>query len=131
MAKQLLRTSQDKLEHTGGRWAQAWRSGNIVLLQGQTGMTLDGEIVFPGDPAAQTRQALDNIRTLMELAGGTLNDVVKIVVYVTDHAHRKHVYPIIEEYFGELMPCSTGLVVSGLARSEFVMEIDAYGLIDD
>jgi hypothetical protein len=41
------------------------------------------------------------------------------------------VYPIINEYFGELNPCSTGLVVSGLARPEFVMEIDAYGLIDD
>ena len=44
-------------------------------------------------------------------------DVVKIVVYVTEHAHRRHVYPVIDEFFGALKPCSTGLVVSGLDGS--------------
>ena len=44
---------------------------------------------------------------------------------------RQQVYPIIDEYFGPLKPCSTGLVVKGLALPELVMEIDAYGVIDD
>jgi enamine deaminase RidA (YjgF/YER057c/UK114 family) len=129
--KQLLRAQKDLWNGTGGAWAQGFRSGNVVFLQGQTGLTLDGEVVFPYDPAGQTRQALDNIRELMEAAGGTLNDVVKIVVYVTDRAHRRQAYPVIDEYFGELKPCSTGLIVSGLALPELVVEIDAYGLIDD
>lgn len=131
MGKQLLRTQTDRWNGTGGGWAQGFRSGNIVLMQGQTGLTLDGDIVYPYDPAGQARQALENIRTLMELAGGTLQDVVKIVVYVTDRAHRKQAYPVIDEYFGDLKPCSTGLIVSGLALPELVVEIDAYGVIDD
>jgi enamine deaminase RidA (YjgF/YER057c/UK114 family) len=114
-----------------GSYAQGYRAGNFVFLQGQTGLTLDGEIVAPGDPAGQTRQALENIRALMELAGGTLNDVVKIVVYVTEREYRAQVYPIIDEFFGAQKPCSTGLVVKGLAIEELVVEIDAYGIVDD
>jgi len=129
--KQLLRSQRDQWNGTPGGWAQAFRSGNTVMLQGQTGLTLDGEVVYPYDPAGQARQALENIRTLMELAGGSLADVVKIVVYVTDRAHRKQAYPVIAEMFGDLKPCSTGLIVSGLALPELVVEIDAYGLIDD
>jgi enamine deaminase RidA (YjgF/YER057c/UK114 family) len=67
----------------------------------------------------------------MERAGGTLADVVRIVVYVTDRAYRDQVYPVIRAFFGEIAPCSTGLVVSGLARPELLVEIDAYGFIDD
>src|SRR5438552_13349926 len=96
-------------------WANCYRLGNLVAMTGQTAFTLDGELVGVGDPARQTRQALENIRALMERAGGSLTDVVKIVVYVTDRAYRAQVYPVIEEYFGELKPCSTGLVVQGLA----------------
>jgi enamine deaminase RidA (YjgF/YER057c/UK114 family) len=128
--KQLLRTQHDRWNGTQGGWAQGYRSGNTVLLQGQTGLTLDGDTVFPYDPAGQTRQALENIRTLMEAAGGTLDDVAKIVVYVTDRAHRAKVYPVIDEFFGDIKPCSTGLIVSGLALPELVVEIDAYGFID-
>jgi enamine deaminase RidA (YjgF/YER057c/UK114 family) len=128
--KQLLREQRDLWNGTGGSWAQGYRAGNLVFLQGQTGLTLDGEVVAPGDPAGQARLALENIRTLMELAGGSLSDVVKIVVYVTEHAYRKQVYPIIDEFFGPLKPCSTGLVVKGLALAELVVEIDAYAVID-
>lgn len=131
VSKQLLRSQRDLWNGTGGAWAQGFRSGNVVMLQGQTGLTLDGEVVHPYDAAGQARQALENIQSLMELAGGTLQDVVKIVVYVTDRAHRKLAYPVIDEIFGELKPCSTGIIVSGLALPELVVEIDAYGLIDD
>ena len=131
MPNEILRQQSDRWNGTGGAWAQGYRSsGEMVFLQGQTGLTLDGDVVAPGDPAGQARMALENIRTLMELAGGTLADVVKIVVYVTEHAHRRHVYPIIDEFFGLQKPCSTGLVVSGLALPELVVEIDAYGVID-
>ena len=88
MQKQLLRRSGETAAlHAVGSYAQGYRAGNFVFLQGQTGLTLEGEVVFPNDPAGQTRQALENIRALMALAGGTLDDVVKIVVYITDRAH--------------------------------------------
>jgi enamine deaminase RidA (YjgF/YER057c/UK114 family) len=130
-SRQLLRAQTDRWNGTGGSWAQGFRSGSLVVLQGQTGLTLDGDTVHPHDPAGQTRQALENIRELMRLAGGDLDDVVKIVVYVTDRAHRAKAYPVIDEFFPGVKPCSTGLIVSGLALPELVVEIDAYGLIDD
>jgi enamine deaminase RidA (YjgF/YER057c/UK114 family) len=127
----LRRSGETEALHARGSYAQGYRAGNFVFLQGQTGLTLDGDIVASGDPAGQTRQALENIRELMRLAGGSLDDVVKIVVYVTEREYRSQVYPVIDEFFGPQKPCSTGVVVKGLALDDFVVEIDAYGVIDD
>jgi len=114
-----------------GRAIQATRAGNWVFVQGQVGWTLDSEIVGIGDAAAQARQAMENIKTLMEMAGGSIADVVRIVVYVTDREVRHAAYPVIQEYVGDLWPCGSGIVVKGLARPELLVEIDAYGFIDD
>lgn len=111
--------------------AQCYRAGNLVFMTGQTAFTLTGELVGVGDPAAQARQACENIKTLMEMAGGSIHDVVKIVVYITDRSHRDVIYPTIHGFFGDLRPCGTGLIVQGLAREELLVEIDAYGIIDD
>ena len=129
--KTLLRRSGEwQALHAVGSYAQGYRAGDFVFLQGQTGLTLDGELVGVGDPAAQTRQAMENIRALMQLAGGDLSDVVKMVVYITERAYRAQVYPVIDEFFGAQKPCSTGVVVKGLALEELVVEIDAYGVIE-
>ncbi len=134
MRKQLISSSdvgRSQMPGTSGVFAQCYRAGNLVFMSGQTGFTMDGDLVGVGDPAAQARQACQNIKTLMEMAGGTINDVVRIVVYVTDRAYRNQVYPELRAAFGELCPASTGLVVDGLARPELLVEIDAYGVIDD
>ncbi|MGH2472654.1 MAG: RidA family protein [Candidatus Limnocylindria bacterium] len=105
--------------------------GNFVYMTGQTGITLDGRFVGAGDPAAQARQACENIKTLMEMAGGSMSDVVKLTVYVTDIRYREETYPVIRKYFeGGIRPCQTG-VVAGLAREDLLIEIDAWGFIDD
>jgi enamine deaminase RidA (YjgF/YER057c/UK114 family) len=117
--------------NASGRGVQCCRAGNWVFVQGQVGWTLDAEIVAVGDPAEQARQAMENIKTLMEMAGGTLSDVVRFVVYATDREVCRSTYPAIRQYFGDLCPCGTGVVVKGLARDEFLIEIDAYGFIDD
>jgi enamine deaminase RidA (YjgF/YER057c/UK114 family) len=100
-------------------------------MTGQTAFTFDGKLVGVGDPAAQARQACENIKALMEMAGGTMADVVKMIVYVTDRGYRAAAYPVIRSYFGEPRPCQTGVVVKGLAREELLIEIDAWGFIDD
>jgi len=135
MAKKLLIYKLD-VGHMGmpgsrGVAAQCWRCGNFVYMTGQTAFTLDGTLVGVGDPAAQARQACENIKALMEMAGGQLSDVIKIITYVTDRAHREHVYPVIQSYFEPLKPCGTGIIVKGLAREELLVEIDAWGFIDD
>lgn len=124
--------SDPDMLQTSGQWAQCYRVGDLVVMQGQTGITLDGygqnEFVGIDDPAAQTRQAIENIRIMMEAAGGSLADVVKITVYVTDRAYRSAVYGVIGELFPDPKPCSTG-VVAGLADERLLVEIDAWGVI--
>jgi enamine deaminase RidA (YjgF/YER057c/UK114 family) len=123
-------TSVMGMPGTRGAAAQCYRLGNFVFMTGQTAFTLQGELVGADDPARQARQACENIRDLMEMAGGTINDVVKIITYITDRSHREHIYPVIASFF-DLRPCGTGLIVNGLARPELLVEIDAWGYIDD
>jgi enamine deaminase RidA (YjgF/YER057c/UK114 family) len=114
-----------------GRATQAVRAGNWVFLQGQVGWTLEGDLVALGDPAGQARQAMANIEALMELAGGSLTDIVRVVIYMTDRAVPDLAYPVIDQFWKGLWPCHTGVIVKGLARPEMLIEIDAYGFVDD
>ena len=89
MKRNLLRTQQagNFPNRSTGTWAQGYRVGDTVFLQGQAGLTLDGELVG-AEIRRQTRQAIANLKELLALAGGTLADVVKITVYVTDYNYR-------------------------------------------
>ena len=108
---------------------QAIRAGNHVYLRGQVGATFEGEIVGLGDAAAQADQAMKNIQVLLEEAGSCLEHVVKMTVYVTDWVHREPVYRVIGTWMRGIRYCSTGVTVAGLARPEWVVEIDAYAVV--
>jgi len=112
--------------------SSAVRAGNFVFLQGQTGLTLDSkDFVGEGDPAAQAENAMQCVKVLLEEAGARMEDVCKIVTYVTDASYRKLVYPMIFKHLKDVYPVSTGLVVSALARPELDFEIDVYAVIPD
>lgn len=109
---------------------QAVVADNIVFLRGQIGQDLDtSESVGVGDPAAQAEQAMKNIETLLGEAGARLEDICKIVVYLTDIRYREPVYTVIGRWLRGVHPCSTGIVVSALARPEWLVEIDATAVI--
>ena len=108
---------------------QAIRADNYVFLRGQVGATFDGRIVGLGDPAQQADQAMRNVRTLLEESGSRLEHVVKMTVYVTDWVHREPVYKVIGKWMRGIRYCSTGVIVAGLARPEWVVEIDAHAVI--
>lgn len=107
------------------------RAGNHVFVRGQTGMDLDGKIVGIGDPAAQAENAMKCLKILLEEAGSRLEDICKVVIYVTDRAYREPVYRVVGKWLKGVYPVSTGLIVQGLARPELMMEIDAYAVIPD
>ncbi len=110
--------------------SQAVVAGNLVFLRGQVGADLDtNECVAIGDPAAQAEQAMANIDTLLREAGARLEDICKVVVYVTDIRHREPAYGVIGRWLRGVYPCSTGVVISGLARPEWLVEIDATAVI--
>jgi len=106
-------------------------SGTHVFLRGQVGQDLEGRMVGVGDPAAQAEQAMKNVKTLLEEQGARLDDICKITVYITDRAYREAVYRVIGKWLKGVFPVSTGLIVQGLARPEWVMEIDAFAVIPD
>jgi enamine deaminase RidA (YjgF/YER057c/UK114 family) len=110
---------------------QAVRAGNTVYLRGQVGSDFDGNTVGLNDPAAQADQAMRNVKQLLEEAGAELQDIVKIVVYITDRAYREPVYRTIGNWLKGVFPVSTGLIVNGLARPEWLMEIDVTAVIPE
>jgi enamine deaminase RidA (YjgF/YER057c/UK114 family) len=106
--------------------------GKMVFLRGQVGQDLDSrENVGVGDAAAQTHKVMQNIRTLLQECGAEMDHVCRIVVYLTDIRHREQVYRAMGEYMKGVHAVSTGIVVTALARPEWLVEIEATAVIPD
>lgn len=111
---------------------QAVVAGGVVYLRGQIGQDLETrESVGIGDVEVQTEKAMANIDLLLREAGSRLDDIVKVIVYVTDIRYREVVYTVMGRWLTGVFPVSTGLVVTALARPEWVVEIDATAVISD
>ena len=96
---------------------QAVVAGSTVYLRGQIGQDLDtSENVGVGDVEAQAEQAMKNIEMLLEEAGGGLEHIVKVTVYLIDPRYREPVYRVMGRWLKGVHPVSTGIVVSALAR---------------
>lgn len=115
--------------HIDNEFSMVVRAGDHIFMRGQTGFDLEGNFHGEGDVAAQADVACRCVKQLLEEAGGTINDVCKITVYLLDRAHRSKVYPVIAEHFRGVYPCSTGLVVSGFAVPEMMVEIDVQAVV--
>ena len=108
------------------------RGGRTVWMRGQCPQNLvDAKNIDSHDAAEQTRKVMQNIRQLIEEAGGNMTHLVKLVVYITDVRHREAVYRTMGEYIRGVHPVSTGLVVQALARPDWLVEIDATAVIPD
>jgi enamine deaminase RidA (YjgF/YER057c/UK114 family) len=111
---------------------QAVVAGGVVYLRGQIAQDLDSrESVAIGDIEAQAEKAMANIDMLMRESGGTLEHIVKVVVYLTDIRYREPVYRVMGRWLKGVYPVSTGLVVSALARPEWLVEIDATAVLTE
>ena len=108
------------------------RGGRTVWMRGQCPQNLDdAKNINSHDPTEQTHKVMQNIRQLIEEAGGNMTHLVKVVVYITDVRHREAVYRTMGEYIQRVHPVSTGLVVQALARPDWLVEIDATAVIPD
>lgn len=106
--------------------------GTMVFLRGQCPQNLDdAKNIDSHDPVEQTHKVMQNIKQLIEECGGTMQDLVKVVVYITDVRHREAVYRTMGEYIKGVHPVSTGLVVQALARPEWLVEIDATAVLPE
>ncbi|MCC9621411.1 RidA family protein [Thalassospira sp. MA62] len=106
--------------------------GTMIFVRGQIGQDLDtSENVAIGDAAGQAEKAMANIKMLVEEAGGQLDHITKITIYLIDPRYREDVYRVVGKWLKGVFPVSTGIVVSALARPEWLVEIDAIAVIPD
>ena len=110
---------------------QVVRAGNMVFLRGQVGTDLEGNLIGLGDPEAQAEQAMRNVKQLLEEAGSCLDHTCKITIYLTDRGYREPVYRVVGKWLKGVFPVSTGVVVSGLAKPEWLMDIDVIAVMPE
>ena len=106
--------------------------GTMVFVRGQVGQDLEtSRSVGIGDAGAQADQAMKNIAVLLGEAGAKLEHVCKITIYIIDPRYREAVYRAVGKHLKGVFPVSTGIVVTALARPEWLVEVDAIAVKPD
>ncbi len=107
--------------------------GRLLFLAGQTGMDATGKIGNPFDLIAQFQQAVENLQAVVQAAGGTLADIVKLTIFVTDkrayHAQRERIGEVYRAYFGYYYPAMTLIEVKSLYDPNALIEIEGIAVI--
>jgi len=122
MVKQVIETP--RAPAAIGTYSQAVRVGDTVYLSGQIPLDPDSMELVHDDAGAQIRQVFDNLSAVADAAGGSLADVVKLTVYLTDLDHFPMVNEIMAQYFSEPYPARAAIGVSRLPKGATV-EMDA------
>jgi len=110
-------------------YTDAVEAGGFLYVSGMLPVDVGGELVGADDVIAQTEQVLSNVGTVLEAAGVTFHDVVKVGVYVRDMADRELINAVRRRYFGEARPASTLVEVSALAHPGALVEVDAVAVL--
>ncbi|MDE0928830.1 MAG: RidA family protein [Acidimicrobiales bacterium] len=106
--------------------------GTMVFLRGQVAQDLDTrESLHPGDAGKQTEKSMANIKMLLTEAGSELSHICRVVVYLINIDDREAVYQEMGRWLQGVHPVSTGIVVSALARPEWLVEIEATAVIPE
>ena len=122
MSKSVIAT--DKAPQAIGTYSQAVRAGDTVYLSGQIPLVPGGAALVDGDIAAQIKQVFENLKAVATAAGGSLQDVVKLNVYLTDLAHFPTVNEIMATFFSQPYPARAAVGVAQLPKGASV-EMDA------
>jgi enamine deaminase RidA (YjgF/YER057c/UK114 family) len=114
------------------RYTQAimTKPGRLLFIAGQTASDTNGNVVGKGDIETQATQVMQNIKTVLNEVGGSLQDVVKTTTYITDIKYREGLHKARSRFFEKDPPTSTLIVVKGLAREEYLVEIEAIAVLE-
>jgi enamine deaminase RidA (YjgF/YER057c/UK114 family) len=105
-------------------------AGRPLYISGQVALDRDGALVGPGDLAAQAGQVFDNLRAALAAAGASFDHVVKLNFYLVDIAQLAVVREVRDRYVNRARPpASTAVEISGLAREEFLIEVEAVAVL--
>ena len=128
MAKSIIKT--DQAPEAIGTYSQAVRVGNTVYLSGQIPLVPQTMELVSGDIEAEIRRVFENLRAVARAANGSLADVVKLNVFLTDLAHFPSVNQVMAEYFDEPYPARAAIGVAALPKGARV-EMDAIMVLAD
>lgn len=103
--------------------------GRLVFISGMTARRPDGSIAGIGDVEAQTRQVCENLKAAVEAAGGTLDDICRVDVYVRNIEHFEKIHRVRREYFKAPAPASTMVEVTKLVSPDYLIEISAIAVV--
>jgi 2-iminobutanoate/2-iminopropanoate deaminase len=126
--------SSDAIRKPAGVFSQATvveAKGKLVFISGMTARRPDGSIAGIGDIGAQTRQVCENIKAAVEAAGGTLDDVCRVDVYVRNMEHFDAIHRVRREYFKPPLPASTMVEVTKMVSADYLIEINAIAVVAD
>ena len=108
----------------------AWQpEGRVLHISGHVSQDAVGHTVGKGDMAAQTRQVLENIRDVLASVGGTMDDIAKVTVFVTDVAEIAKIHEVRAGFFKKPYPASTLVQVAQLIDPDWLIEIEAVAVI--
>lgn len=128
MAKQYI--NPETLSKTG-RSTQIVKIGSAIYISGQISSDESGKLIGEGDPEAQARQIYKNINHALTAVGGTMSDIVKTTIYVTNRDYFQAVGKVRQEIWKEKPPANTALVVSGLVNPAYLIEVEAIAVIEN
>ena len=128
MTERVKYSSGTKWEPIVG-YSRAVRVGNVVHASGTTVTDADGKVVGVGDPAAQTIQALNNVRRALESVGAKLEDVVRTRIYVTDITKWEQVGKVHGSFFKEIRPAHSMVEVRNLVNPQMLVEVEAEAIL--
>ncbi|MFV0253465.1 MAG: RidA family protein [Beutenbergiaceae bacterium] len=129
MAKTEIRSSE--LAEPNGHFTQATavNAGRMVFISGMTARNKDGGVTGVGDITAQTHQVCQNLQAAIEAAGGTLEDIVRVDVYVRNMEDFDAIHAVRRQYFTGIAPASTMVEVSKFVNKDYLIEINAIGVL--
>src|SRR2546430_13290197 len=122
----------DKIRQPSGHFSQAIAieaKGKLVFISGMTSRRADGTIAGVGDIEAQTRQVCENLKAAVEAAGGTMDHICRVDVYVRNMEHFDKIHKVRPEYFKAPAPASTMVEVTKMTSPDYLIEINAIALI--
>jgi 2-iminobutanoate/2-iminopropanoate deaminase len=129
---QVAEIQTEKVGKPLGIYSQARRvpaGAELIYVSGMTSRDSDGQVIGVGDIEAQTDQALRNVSAVLEAAGASLADVVKVTVFVRDMSQFEQIHAVRSRFFQPPYPASTMVEISRLADERSLIEIEAVAAV--